>query len=157
MQGDLQDPPIVIRTVRWKAVLHLVAVLVLAALCAPVARTDWWANGYVWCLAVVFGAVALASLWELIWPGRLLIDRNGFERRDLWRTYRWSWSEARHFAPARNRFYRFVGFSQIQAPAGSRHGPADGLNQDWELEPAALADLLNRARTLWFSPARDPG
>ena len=153
MKGSLNQPPIIIRTARWKAGLHLAVVALVGVLCSPVLRTKWLDNAYAWFVIAIFGIVAAASLWELIWPGRLVIGPEGFEQRDLWRARRWSWAEARRFAPARNRFYDFVGFDHVAGRAPPRRGlwpGSDGLNQDWELAPAALAALLNQARAQWF-------
>lgn len=155
MRGSLDDPPIIIRTARWKAVLHLGAVVLVAAIMSPLARTPLWNNPLAFMLYAIFGALAVASVWELVWPGRLVIDAEGFSQRDLWRTRRWSWSEARHFRPAENRFYDFVGFDSVPGAAPRRTGGIDGLNQDWELEPRALAALMNGARARWFA-ARGP-
>ncbi len=152
MRGSLNRPPIVIRTQRWRAVLHLAAVALLGALMSPLARTDWRANGLAWCLIVLFGILTAASLWELAWPGRLVIGPEGFELRDLWRRRRWSWREARHFRPASNRFYRFVGFDQVKGAGACRD--AGDLVQDWELPPQALAALLNEARDRWHAAGR---
>lgn len=148
MRGSLDHPPIVVRTSRWKALLHLLSVAVLAALMSPVARTRWMANPLAWMLIVIFGALVLASLWELAAPGRLVIGPDGVEQRDLWRRRVWGWGEAHRFRPASNRFYRFVGFDRVPGTSGA--GSVDGLNQDWELPPAALAALLNQARDRWF-------
>ncbi len=149
MQGSLERPPIVIRTDRRRAVLRLAVALLLGALMSPLARTDWRANGLLWIFIAIFGALGGASIWELIWPGRLVIDQDGFKQRDLWRTRRWPWTDVRRFRPASNRFYHFVGFEHV--PTGRRRsGGIDGLNQDWEISPPALAELLNRARARWF-------
>jgi hypothetical protein len=145
MQGSLESPPIVVRADRKMALLHLAALAVFAAILSPVARTDWRHNPLAWTILIIFGVLALASLWELIWPGRLVISRDGIEERDLWWRRRWSWSEARYFKPASNRFFRFVGFDHRGPP---RRG-IDDINQDWELPPPALADLLNQARARW--------
>lgn len=136
-----------VRTSRAKAALRLVTVAVLAAVMSPVARTQWRANPLAWMLIAIFGALVLTSLWELLFPGRLLIGPEGLDLRDLCRRRRWSWADAQGFQPTSNRFYRFVGFS-------GRRGGVDGLNKDWELSPPDLAALLNAARERWFAAGR---
>ena len=132
-----------VRTSRAKAALRLGALAVLVLAMSPAAHTHWRSNPLAWILIGLFGALALASVWELLAPGRLVIGPNGVEQRHLWRHRHWSWRQARSFHPASNRFYRFVGFDRA---AGSGHGD---LNQDWELPPPALASLLNAARARW--------
>ena len=148
MRGSLDQPPIVLRTDRRRALLRLLVLAVFASILSPVARTDWMSNGWAWTVIGIFGLLALASLWELVWPGRLVITPEGIELRDLWRRGRWTWAEARWFRPAANRFYRFVGFDDAREPS-RRGGAINDLNQDWELAPADLAELLNRARARW--------
>ena len=157
MRGSLDDPPIVIRTAPWKAWLHLGAVGFMAALLWPLYHSPLANAPLAWMLYALFGALVVASVWELIWPSRLVIGPEGFAARELWRYRRWSWSEARHFAPAENRFYNFVGFNAVR-PRGAapRAGGLDGLNQDWELPPPALAALLNQARDRWFTVPAGP-
>ena len=153
MKGSLERPPIVVRIHRGKVLLHLVVLGLLGGLMSPLARADWTSNGFVWMGVVIFGALGAASAWELIWPGRLIIDEDGFELRDLWWRRRWSWREARGFYPAENRFHSFVGFDTVRPPWGRRprrRSWVDGINQDWELSPTALASLLNQARARWF-------
>ncbi len=148
MRGSLDSPPIIVRTDRRKALLHLAVGLSFALTAWMVARAHPRSDGWAWSVMAIFGALAAGSLWELIWPGRLIIDRDGFRQSDLWRRRRWSWSEARHFRPASNRFYHFVGFDQAHDASLGRNA-IDGLNQDWELPPPALAALLNQARRRW--------
>ncbi len=150
MRGSLERPPIVIRVDRKRAALHVLVVALLAVLMSPLARTDWRHNPLVWLAFAIFGALALASAWELVLPGRLIVDKEGFELRDLWWRRRWSWSEARRFRPAQNRFYRFVGFDCLPIERPHRQTLVDGINQDWELSPPDLAALLNQARARWF-------
>ena len=157
MRGSLDDPPIVIRTARWKAVLHLGATGFMAAIAWPLFRSPLANSPTAWMLYALFGALVTASVWELVWPSRLVIGPDGFTARDLWRYRRWSWSEARHFAPAENRFYNFVGFNAVTPSEATRWpGGLDGLNQDWELAPPALAALLNQARERWFTAPAGP-
>jgi hypothetical protein len=154
MRGSLEHPPIVILIDRRKRLLHLLVVALLAALMSPLARTDWTRNGLAWMAIAIFGSLAAAAVWELIAPGRLIIDEDGFEMRDLWWRRRWSWREARGFYPANNRFHDFVGFDSLGGPWGRRprrRSRVDGINQDWELAPPALAALLNRARARWLA------
>ena len=145
MRGSLDRPPIVVRTSRAKAGLRLGVLAVLILAMSPMARTHWIANPLAWILIGLFGALALTSVWELLAPGRLVIGPSGMEQRHLWRRRHWSWRQARRFQPAGNRFYRFVGFDRA---SGSGRGAGD-LNQDWELPPPALANLLNAARARW--------
>jgi hypothetical protein len=148
MRGSLDHPPIVVHTDRRKAAAHLLVALLFVALASPLALPDWDENGIAWLVVAVFGALAAGSLWELLWPGRLVIDEDGILQSDLWRRRRWSWSEARDFRPVSNRFWTFVGFTP--GPwAGRRRWGIDGLNQDWELAPPVLAALLNEARRRW--------
>ncbi len=145
MRGSLDEPPIVVRTSRAKAGLRLGVLALLLLAMSPVAHAHWRSNPLAWILIGLFGALALTSVWELLAPGRLIIGPDGMEQRHLWRRRHWSWRQARRFQPARNRFYRFVGFDR---PPGSGRDAGD-LNQDWELPPPALASLLNAARARW--------
>ncbi len=145
MRGSLDRPPIVVRTSRAKAGLRLGVLGVLVLAMSPVAHAHWRSNPLAWILIGLFGVLVLTTVWELLAPGRLVIGPTGIEQHYLWRRGRWSWRQARGFQPARNRFYRFVGFDR--APGSG--GDAGDLNQDWELPPPVLARLLNAARARW--------
>jgi len=160
VQGSFEAPPIVVRASPARGALALGgAALVDTAIAAAViggARLDATLAVYLG----FFGLCAAAGLWMLMAPARLIVGPEGVTERVLGRAKHFAWSQIHDFRPTViGLATRTVGFSFVAERRGHQWlarlnralcGVEAQLNAGWEIEPAALAQLLNGARERWL-------
>lgn len=161
MQGSLDRPPIIVRGTRWRGALALVgsAALVAAIL---LAIANGVATKTLYASLAFFGLLSVLGLWLVISPARLEIGPDGLRQTQLWRRRRYAWSEVHDFRPATIGLYnKSVGFDfLVDRPRRERFrrlsaaivGVQGALQPGWEVDPHALANLLNQARERWLEP-----
>jgi uncharacterized membrane protein YhaH (DUF805 family) len=106
------------------------------------------------------GMVGLAML---IAPSRLEIGPSGIVQKVLWRTTRMAWTDVYNFRPAViGLANKAVGFDYLtERPKGGAlrglntalAGVQGSLQPGWEINPQALASMLNEARERWLTAA----
>lgn len=162
MQGSLIQPPIVIRSTRWKLVAPLLGALLFVA-------------GGVWMLSLgdpgkvtsglfttgFFGLCALVLLVPLLRPSTLEIGREGVTERTAVRTTTYGWDQVRAFRVQKIAGRTMVAFDftqddpaqrRLRALSRSMAGAEGAFDNLWTIRPQALADLLNEARARWGPP-----
>jgi hypothetical protein len=160
LRYDLNAPPVVITTSRWKLGLLLVASLafVIGSVALP---RDPTTTAWIYSVTVFFAICALALLWRIVTPARLELSPNGLRWFNGVKTEEYAWrefAEFRAYAPARTVLGRHVGF--ILAPNSSKLTKASGAVRSlagvdgsfggfWLLGTKELVDLLNGARVKW--------
>jgi len=112
-------------------------------------------RGAGWLVGGLFGLSA-AAFAAMLLPGAasLVIDREGFTIRSLFRSHRFAWTEAGPFHPVPVGGRMLVGF-EVAGPHGAGamaglgrvlSGAPAALPDTYGLTPQALADLMNEAR-----------
>ena len=163
MLGSFDQPPIVVRASPARGALALGASAVVdagvAAAVVAGARVDATLALYL----AFFGLCAVVGLWMLMAPARLVIGPEGLTERVLGAVKLYRWSEVYDFRPAMiGLTSTTVGFSFTAQRPGwaplrrlnqALSGVADSLNAGWEIEPLALAQLLNASRERWLDTA----
>jgi hypothetical protein len=159
MRGSLDDPPIVIRQNRLKFFFISLVCGAFVLLAVPILRrhTDQAVALVVLAYVTIafFGSGALLLLLVAIFPGSLIVEKEGIISKISFRTFRYRWADFEKFtvwSPA--TFSRHVGciFSEeYQAHHASARitGGLGSFGGGWELKTADVVDLLNRARDLW--------
>ena len=160
MQGSLEQPPIVIRGSRGRA---LMVTLICAGFVAIGAAYVSGPKGFdptMGFAMIFFGLGLLVGLCMLVAPARLEIGPGGIAESVLWRTRRMSWNEAYNFRPvAMGMSNKFIGFDYLVPPpkgGGLRQlnaalvGAQGALQAGWEIDSVAVANLLNQARERWL-------
>ena len=156
MNGSLENPPIVIRGKRLRAVgMLILGVLMILPAAGIASGPDGWLAALVPTLAgllfFVFG------VWMMVAPARLEIDAKGVRQTNLGRSKFYAWAEVHDFRPTMVGLYRkMIGFDFLVDPAkkGGRTrrfnaaltGAEGSLLGGWEMPPETLANLLNHAR-----------
>ena len=162
MQGSLEQPPIIIRGVRWHW-RRLRLLLPLAAVAASV-----WSSGLkgqaasptnLALIAVLVLNLAL-QVWSFISPTRLQISPSGITLKFTWRTRLWGWDEIGQFRMVHYVGAEYLGFDYAPGAkrrsayreAVSRMSGADGLLVGaMEVDVETLAGLLNDASRRWLT------
>ena len=158
MQGDLDLPPIIIRKSRAKSFLMLLMSVALTL-------TLLWAwRGHqaglaVWLVAPGLTLFALGVplfAWEIIRPEQLILSPSGLEWRSLRKTLNYGWDQLSDFTVITISGSKLIGFSVTDAPPkllgrvnAALTGASGALPGLWEIEPEALAEMLNSARSKW--------
>ncbi len=159
VRGNLDAPPIVVRTSMWRSLLSLALLLAAGGYLAWRLGQDWPDDEHAALFIILGGTVVGLLACDLVWPARLTIDRKGLRQSGLWRTRRWSWAEVADFRVLAVALGgRRVGFDySVGRGDGRLEGQGAPLGADaalpggWELGPARLAELLNQARMVWSS------
>jgi len=160
MEGDLDQPPVVIRSSQRTSWWLLIASVVFVAGGVLMLR-DPTQNPIVGYLAIIFfGAGIPIFAWRLIRPEVLTVSPDGLTWRSAFRTMHFRWDAVQRFraySPT-GTISKHVGFdftdSQTQSKglrqtAKALTGVEGALGSGWELSAADLADLLNAARARW--------
>ena len=166
MQGSLDDPPIVIRSSRWKAALFLLIAAGFVAIGIWM-LTDPKASHWMAWLGIAFFGLGIPIFGlRVIRPDRLTLAPDGIIWRSVLRTSRWQWTDLHGFRPysPTGGASQHVGFELtnshqrrdggIRGAAKALTGVEGSFGDGWELSAAELADLLNRARTRWAEVSR---
>jgi hypothetical protein len=162
MQGSLDDPPIMIRSSRWKAALFLLIATGFVAISIWM-LSDPKANRWMAWLGIIFFGFGIPVFGlRVIRPDVLMLAPDGITWRSVFRTARWRWTELQNFHPysPTGGASKHVGFeltNSTQGRDGGLRGAAraltggveGSLGDGWELSASELADLLNRARARW--------
>jgi hypothetical protein len=161
VQGSFDNPPIVIRSSKWKTALLLAVCIGFVAIGIFMLAGGKSANGPVWSayLGIAFFGcgIPLFSM-QLLRPDSLKLDPTGIIWRSVLRTTSWKWQDVRNFRPYRVFFSRQVGFDfsesypgqkKLRATNRSLAGVEGALTGAWEIGPVELAKLLNAARERW--------
>lgn len=154
MRGSLDEPPIVIRAVRWRSGLYfaggavLTVAMVRAFPGAPILLKLIMAPG-----VLLIGWTWFHDLPRFISPDVLTLSPEGLEHRTFRRTRRLVWSEVVRFAPllvsgpGASRVYGGVSY-RLRDPEADRRDSGT-LPDGWEIDVRSLVKLLNEARKRW--------
>jgi hypothetical protein len=160
VQGSFETPPIILKARPARGALALggsavMDVLLVAAVLIAGAKVDLALLFYF----AFFAVGCVAGLWMLMAPAQLILDADGFCERVLWRTRRFGWGDVYDFQPAViGLMATTVGFnftdhrprSAVRWLSSAISGVQESLNAGWEMDPRALALLLNSARNRWL-------
>jgi hypothetical protein len=164
MRGNLDNPPVVVRTSRWKALWGLLGSIffvgaAIAILRDPAKQSHFW---IAYAGAAFFGLGIPIFIALLLRPHTLEIGPSGLVWRNLFRTESFRWRDVRDFRPYRPSakvITPAIGFdfADDYKPQQRRFrwvvrqctGVAGSLGSGWELNAAELANLLNAARARW--------
>ena len=160
MHGSLEQPPIVIRGSRARALVLTLICAGFVAIGAAYVSGPKGSDPAMGFVMVFFGLGLPVALWMLVAPSRLEIGPTGIAESVLWRTTRMSWDEVYNFRPvAMGLSNRFIGFDYLVPPrkgGGLRRlnaalvGAQGALQAGWEIDSQAVANLLNQARERWL-------
>jgi len=160
MQGNIDSPPIILVTARWKYFLLLIMCLGLAWMCFSFAAQAAQKRLYIG--AALFGLGAPVMLWRILVPERLEMSPAGLAWFTGRKTMTYGWREFagfRAFRPSsRSLTKSFVGFDYV--PDHPKRGRLTALNHvlagvdgsfggQWEMSADKVAALLNDARLKW--------
>jgi hypothetical protein len=161
MQGNFDQPPIVIYTSALKSLSLMTACGLAAAFCwfdlsLGSSYTTRAASGL-----VAFGLGVPYYGWLFLSPNTLIVSPEGVALKTRWRNLRWSWNEVSRFRALGVHIATWhIGFDLREPPAGPRTfaqycvsyaGADDSLGSGWEMSAGRLADLLNLARARWLT------
>jgi len=164
MRGDLDQPPVVIRRSRAKAMLFVVVCIALAvgSLLAPSGPDMRHALvGPVGLMLFTAGSLFYGA--EAVRPDRLVLSPLGLRFDGLWKNWSYRWEEVSGFrvwlADGRAKVITF----DIRHPHGTiLDGLSRGVTEKsasfiglWELSPEKLAKLLNEAHSRWGDKPRE--
>jgi hypothetical protein len=158
MQGNLDQPPIVIYTSALKSGALMIGCAAVAAFCwfllslnPPAAHAD---SGL-----VAFGLAVPYYGWLFVSPNVLTLSPDGLTLKTRWRKAEWSWDQVSHFRAVRVQIAsQHVAFDLEEGSSGPSSymqwyvryaGADDSLGGGWELGATELAALLNSARDRW--------
>ena len=156
MQGDLDNPPIILRARRWQPLLVFAVAMTglnLAGALGSGGRPDRLAVPITTC-----GLLLAANLLAVLFPARLILAPGGITLQAALRRRVWTWDSLRDFRVTHMGGRAYVGCDHA---AGGRPGgfmaraSARSLGCDLVLPgrmgppPEALADLLNAAQARW--------
>jgi uncharacterized membrane protein YhaH (DUF805 family) len=160
VQGSFEAPPIVVKASPLRGALALGAAALVDTVVAGAVVAGTKVDATLFFYLGFFGLCGGAGLWMLMAPARLVIGPEGLTERVLGRAKLFAWSEVYDFRPAViGLASRTVGFSFAAERPGrgwlrrlnrALSGVEEQLNAGWEIEPAALAELLNAAREHWL-------
>lgn len=164
MQGSLDQPPIVIQTSALKTGALMIGCAAVAVLCWFLLSWNPPANSHADSGLVAFGLAVPYYGWLFVSPNVLTLSPDGLTLKTRWRQAQWSWDQVSNFRAVRVQIAnQHVAFDiEEGTPAPSSYmqwyvryaGADDSLGGGWELDPAALADLLNSARERWKAAHR---
>jgi hypothetical protein len=158
MQGNLEQPPIIIYSSAQKSLALMVGCGLAAAMCwfdlSLSASATRAASGL-----VAFGLGMVYCAWLFLSPNVLTLSPAGLILQTRWRNARWSWDQVSHFRALRVHIASsYIGFDlaeQSSEPVSFTQyyvryaGANDSLGGGWEIGARQLADLLNSARAHW--------
>jgi hypothetical protein len=158
VQGSLDQPPIVLRARRVRAVWTAIGSAAFGTLFVwdPTDPVLLIFSGF-------FGFTCVVALSSLVVRPRLEVGPSGLTQTVLWRTKSIGWADVYNFRPAMfGLTNRTVGFDYVTARPKraalrldlDRSHIQGWLRPGWEIEPQALAKLLNDAREHWLTNAR---
>ena len=158
MQGDLGQPPIIIRKSRAKS-LQMVVVSAAFALALLWGWRGHQAGPATWMMApalVMFALGVPLFAWQAIRPEQLTLSPGGLEWRSLRATLTFSWDQLSEFSVISISGAKLIGFNVTGSPPKrlarfntAMTGASAALPGLWEIKPEALADILNAARSKW--------
>ena len=162
MQGNLDNPPIIIYKSRLKS-FGLCLVSIGFVLFAGNEIVDGSANLFLYAGLILFGISAPIWAYYMFKPPTLRIDPDGIFLSEFLTSRTLKWAEVRNFRAHDIGPYRWaskaVVFDVLGGPnqtiAATRRsvsGFDDRLTGSWTLGPKSLADLLNAARARWATP-----
>ena len=159
VQGSLDQPPIVLRSRRARAVWLIIgsAGFVTMGLFSLESTGPSLAS----LLSIgFFGLCGLVGAGLLIAPPRLEVSPSGLTQMVMWRTTKYAWTDIYNFRPAGLGWAnKTVGFDYLtERPKGTGlkrlntalAGRQGYLQPGWEIAPQDLANLLNDARERWL-------
>jgi hypothetical protein len=167
MLGSLQNPPIIVGSSRrkWFLILCGAVIFVWAALHNfnnPNAGLKATIFGYL--SIFLFGAGIPIAVYKLIRPSTLEISPEGIKFKNLFQTRHYRWRDVANFRaykPTRKSLSNHVGLDYASDYNPATHaarsaakrltGVEGSLGGDWEIGASELANLLNAARTQWFT------
>jgi hypothetical protein len=124
MQGSLDAPPIIIRTLRT-------ANLIGFAVCAVMALFKVY----------IFGLGVIYFGWQLIDPNMLILARDGLTWKTSFGHRHWAWNQVSNFRP--------MPWGQLGWDVDGKSHNLFGFG--WEKSTHNLAELLNTARSRWLN------
>jgi hypothetical protein len=150
VQGSLDNPPIVIRSARWKDALLMVFSLAAVLFTIHAAHAGYSRGPIASVLGVaLFGLGLPLTMDRLLRPRQMEIAPSGLWLTTKGKRYGWSWMELQDFRVIAVSTTKFVGFDFTDVHRGL--GGAEGaLPTGWNMAPAPLAKLLNEARAHWW-------
>jgi uncharacterized membrane protein YhaH (DUF805 family) len=164
MQGSLDQPPIVVRATRARAIWLVIGSAIFVAIGIFLWSPTDSAVARLFCIGF-FGLCGIIGLGILIAPPRLEIGPSGLTQTALWRTNKFAWTDVHNFRPTiiglTNKVVGFDYLTTRQKGAALRGlntalaGVQGSLQPGWEIAPQALANLLNDARERWLGAAKD--
>ncbi len=159
MIGDLEDPPIIIKSDSGQSLTIAVLALGLAAGSAWLIKShSAFVTGL---LGTALGGIAtIAALWRTVRPNILTLSVDSFRYRNLASIRTIPWKDIAEFKVVGGQFgISFVGINYVsgRAPnsAASRAlnsgfaGMDETLVTGWELDTEPLCDLLRQALARW--------
>ncbi len=168
MQGNLDNPPIIVRGSHWTALWMLIAAVVfvvggIAMLRQPdPSRQSQELIAYA--IIIFFGLGIPIFATRLLRPDNLEIAPSGLTWRNLIRTSSWRWRDVTNFRayrPMRRSRGLHIGFDfaadfepqqrGTRAATKTMTGVEGSVGGGWEIDAAELAALLNSARTRWIN------
>ncbi len=162
MEGDLDRPPVIIRSSQRTSLLFLIVSLGAVAGGVLMLR-DATQNTIVSYFTIIFfGAGIPIFAWRLVRPDVLTVSPDGITWRSAFRTAHLRWDDLQRFraySPTSSSLSKHLGFDFTEGYDGQSKGlrqsvksftGVDGsLGGGWELNSADLAVLLNAARARW--------
>ena len=155
MQGDLDNPPIILRARRWQPLpalaLAMTGLSLLGAL-GSAATLDRLAPPI-----TAFALLLATNVLVVAFPARLVLAPGGVTLQAAWRRRSWTWESLRDFRVAHLGGRAYVGCDRADGLSGGFMARASARSLGCDvvlpgrmgLPPEALADLLGAARARW--------
>jgi len=157
-------PPIVIRSSRMTSALMLLICTGFVAIGVWLILRGPAKDQIIAYLTMAFFGLGIPLFaWRLIRPDELTLAPEGINWRSVLRTSAFRWDDVQDFrayAPSSRTVSKHVGFDFTASYRAQRGPLSDATRQltgvdgsfggGWELGAAALADLLNDARSRWL-------
>jgi hypothetical protein len=163
MQGNLDAPPIVIRSSRTYSALMLLIAAGFVAIGAFMLRDPKESAAISYLIMIFFGAGIPLFAWQLIRPSMLTLGPDGMIWRSPFRTIHYQWDDLQNFRPYKptsKTISKHLGFDFTDSYHARRGGPyglakamagvEGSFGSGWGLSAAELAELLNTARARWL-------
>jgi len=160
MQGNLDTPPIIVRSSRLVSAMVLLICAAFLTLAILVLRDPAKDHAQA-VFAAAFSAIGIPLfVWRFVHPDRLTLSPDGITWHGVFRTRRWRWEDIQNFRPYKMRSDSLSAYVAFDSKPSDRSGPianaakalkhVDGtLGNGWEMSAEELSDLLNRARARW--------